>query len=215
MLKFIISILLLIPFNLAFSQGNALPSLHIKSDEQKINFDSLINDYQFTIKNIKGKIEKKKLIETPVNFKDDEDRYNGISNELKDIYLTLVEKDSIHNAKRNARTTFGFPKKGYLIGLYIKEVKTNGIMRIYIRICNDLWYRQKIYIKNLQFNEGNYFYDMCTSIKQYEINYNYLCPDKILKKNYGVDPHLDLEKYTYHKISIKKLNRIIKKYKCP
>ncbi len=94
------------------------------------------------------------------------------------------------------------PKKGSVISLKVKDKYTNKVMNIFIRISFDLDYGEEIELKNLIFLQGNYFLDMCKSIKKYEITQN----DFNTKS-------CDLQNISRYKIGFKKLNDLIKNHK--
>jgi hypothetical protein len=186
-------------FSQSFSQAKMPPLIEIIAENQKMSMNDLTGSFRYTVDNIKSGERKQALSENEVNFKDD-----PFTRILADrIFISL--NDSVNKA---------FPQKGSVIGLYLQNKTTNEIMRIFIRICKDLYYNVRISLKDLKFIKGSYFYDMCSSEKRYEINYTYLCPHRTQKNNYGINPFLELEDYATHLVTLKKLKKIIKKNKC-
>lgn len=96
--------------------------------------------------------------------------------------------------------------KGTLIGLHLKNKRSNKKMSIYIRIAQDMQISEKLELLNLIFTEGYYFYDLCN-------------PDTAHKANFTTDnkspKSISLAGILSYKTSLKKIAITLrKKSKC-
>jgi len=96
-----------------------------------------------------------------------------------------------------------YPSNNDVILLSLKQKSSSKYFNIYVRVCSQLEPGEKIILQNSDFKEGNCFYDMCESKNRFEIS----CQDNSAIK-------IDLEDIRKHKVSLKKLNRIIKDKNC-
>ena len=103
---------------------------------------------------------------------------------------------NIHPFPLNANN-IGTIRNGVIYALRITEKRSKEEMRIYFRSCGDIIFSEEVVLMGLTFIPGIYFYDMLSSRKVFEIP----C-EKIL---------IDIENIKTHKISFKKLKRLIKK----
>jgi hypothetical protein len=94
------------------------------------------------------------------------------------------------------------PKKSEIIVLKIFENRTKKSMLLFIRCSYNFDWGEYLEINNLNFYEGNYFFDMCNSKKKFRIN------------GESENSVIDCENLNNHLICLKKLKRLIKKYDC-
>ncbi len=97
--------------------------------------------------------------------------------------------------------TILLPKKGDIIRFSLRERKSNSEMNVFIRLTHNMDFGEEFELTNLTFIPGDFFLDKCDSKKRYQINKAPL-------------NQVDLTAVKKHKISVKKLNRIIKKHHC-
>ncbi|MCT8341261.1 hypothetical protein MG296_14435 [Flavobacteriaceae bacterium TK19130] len=154
--------------------------------------------------------------EPPAYFKFN---YKGISKDSIDLsdnfeIRTYVYRENINpNSHKSLKPlTFKFSKEDKILVpisdyrpgrkditlISIKRKNTNDFLNIYIRFCNLLDFGEIVSLDNLEFTNGNFFYDMCKSRPKFEIE----CQESYNSK-------VDLTKIKAHRISIKRLNRIM------
>lgn len=182
MKKLILLLLTVIGLQLCYSQPSPPPYLQIKHNKL-CKKDSLIEKFDFiaTRFNLTTRFKKENKDDLKGNIQ---------IRDFDDEYLSVY----IYSQ------TLSFPEFGDIIRLSIKEKRTNKIMSIYL-LSNRL--SEITTIKNLMFKEGDYLFDdECKINKKYQIE---LAKDN--HKNYTLEIY-DLAK---HKISLKKLNRILMK----
>jgi hypothetical protein len=95
------------------------------------------------------------------------------------------------------------PNINDVILLSIRNIESQKYLNIYLRTCYLMDFGEEILLKELSFKSGTYFYDMCKSKKRFEIP----CQKKYETK-------ISLEETVKHKVSINKLNRLIKNKNC-
>lgn len=102
-------------------------------------------------------------------------------------------------------------QKGEVVSLSIREKKSKKVMNLFFRL-NRRWYLDdEIKLKNIEFKKGNYFFDLCKTIEKY----TYSERIKSLTNDYSYHSKYITDKdIKDHKISIKKLNKLLKKYNC-
>lgn len=152
---------------------------------------------------------------------------NRGSSEPIEYFANIINKDNPHLnhyflLDEYIRFEIGgyIPNKNEIAVLVLKEKKTNKYFNLHIRFCALLDYGEIVFLENLAFSSGNFFYDTCNSKKKYEIeclgNETFFSLQNFIEDNndFHGKYKIDLEDTKLHEISKKKLNRITKKYVC-
>lgn len=100
---------------------------------------------------------------------------------------------------------------GQLVSLIIREKRTGKIMALFLRSKSKIEHSQLIKLNNIQFKEGNFFFDYCTTYRKYTLPYSLNDRITFNKGKYAGDKVIDINRYT---IRVKKLNKILKKTGC-
>ena len=103
------------------------------------------------------------------------------------------------------------PKKGDVFRLNISKKKSGEILSIYIRVSYDLAEGEVIEIKNLEFINGNYWFDMCAEERSYHIKAKEF---SIVTSASGLEYGFAFEYSKKNKISNRKLKKFIRINKC-
>lgn len=183
MRKIILLILTFVGLQFCYSQPSPPPYFQIRYNKLCENKDSLVEKFDFVAT-----------------------RFNSTTRFIKVSNDDLKGNTQVRNVDNNYLSVYiysqslSLPELGDIIRFSIKEKQTDKIMSIYV-ISNRL--SEITTINNLMFKEGDYLFDdACKTDKKYLID---LAQDD--HKNYTLEMY-NLKK---HKISLKKLNRILKK----
>ncbi|RRA88956.1 hypothetical protein [Paenimyroides viscosum] len=183
MKKMILLILTVIGLQLCYSQPSPPPYLQIRHNKLCENKDSLVEKFDFVATRFNSTTRFKKVNNDDLN---ENIQVRNVDNKYVSLYIYSQ--------------TFSLPELGDIIRFIIKEKQTDKVMSIYL-LSNRL--SKVTIINNLIFKEGDYLLDdACKINKRYLIE---LAQDN--HKNYTLEIY-DLAK---HKISLKKLNRILMK----
>lgn len=99
--------------------------------------------------------------------------------------------------------TIRLPNVGDIYRFTIIDSITNNSMSVFVRTSYRLSYSEEIVFNNIKVLDGVYFLDMCSSCSKYEI-----------PTGNAQSTVVNLEGVASHKISTKKLMKVIKKHKC-
>jgi|SRR5690554_1357457 len=135
------------------------------------------------------------------NFRDSIKSFNKITTFEKDnLKLPLLEENKVQYLIYHDEMDLLIPKKGSIISIRIEDKKNeNQYMTILIRLSYNMNFGDILSLNNLEFIEGNYFYDMCLQNSQFSISESNL---------------IDLSNVRNHKINNKKLRKLMKRNKC-
>lgn len=166
-----------------FSQPSPPPSFKVEYINLSKNKDSLLKKFDFSAFNYKD------FANLQIHNKEEFDHSEHVGYiDDKNVWIYIYsEKMRID---------------GNLFKLSIKNRLTGQVMSIYIR--NNNLSRATI-IENLNFVDGDYFYDFCQFDKKYHGQF---------KINESKDYSLVISNIRKHKICLKKLNKFLGKYKC-
>jgi hypothetical protein len=101
--------------------------------------------------------------------------------------------------------SLAIPYRGSIIRLSLTNKYSKKIMNIFIRTAHNIGYGEEVKLLNLRFYPGDYFLDMCGLSP----GHNVFSPQTPSDKK-----SIDLIKIKRNKITLKKINNIIKDHPC-
>ncbi|MEL6558118.1 MAG: hypothetical protein AAFQ94_08035 [Bacteroidota bacterium] len=105
-------------------------------------------------------------------------------------------------------------RKGEMYSLHVIEKATGELMSVFVRSGEEMDFGYSIAISDFRFEGGNYFYDQCTSRRKYRDET--IADQSFLtyQNRSRIEQMISLKDSRKHNVSIRKLNRFLRKTNC-